>query len=209
MGKVYRARTPRPRLRQSSCGVSGSRAATIAAMVILTSASCAARRRVVAPAAPAIEDTRQGKTSVRVLNPPEIQPGAEPPSERITPAFASDENKLPEYPAYALKAGCREGAVPVRVHIGTDGNVAAQRDVPGRPLPNDPCHVAFRAAVQGAVKDWRFAPAFREQRTPGPDIDKDGKPDFDRWVQQGPVAIYLDFEFLFRVIGGKGEVRTR
>lgn len=183
------------------------RAAPIVAVVILTSVSCAARRRVEAPA---VVDTRQGKTSVRLLNPPEIQPGgADSASERITPAYASDENKLPVYPAYALKAGCREGAVPVRIHIGTDGNVAAQRDVPERPLPNDPCHVAFRAAVQSAVQGWRFAPAFRQRKTPGPDIDKDGRPDFDRWVQEGPVAIYLDFEFLFRVVGGKGEVRTR
>lgn len=112
------------------------RAATIAGVVILTSASCAARRRVVEPAA--VEDLQQGKTSVRILNPPEIQPGSEPRSERITPAFASDENKLTEYPAYALKAGCRDGAVPVRVHVGTDGNVSAQRDVPGRALPNPP-----------------------------------------------------------------------
>jgi hypothetical protein len=99
--------------------------------------------------------------------------------------------------------------VPVRVHINAEGNVQAQRDVPDHPLPNDPCHVAFRAAVQAAVQGWRYAPAFHEKKVPGPDIDKDGKPDFERWVQDGAVAIYIDYEFLFRVVNGKGEVRTR
>jgi hypothetical protein len=178
-----------------------------AVAILLMTSSCAHKPAPAPPVAPA--DDPKGRTSVRLLNPPEIKPGAEEPTERLTPAFASEENKLPEYPAYALKNGCRDGSVPVRVHINTEGNVSAQRDVPEHPLPNDPCLVAFRAAVQAAVQDWRFAPAFRQKKVPGPDIDKDGKPDFERWVQQGPVAIYLDFEFLFRVVGGKGEVRTR
>jgi hypothetical protein len=182
------------------------RAAAIA-IVLAFAAACAKPRKVEAPAAP--PDPDYGKTSVRLLNRPEVTPGDPDERERFTPAYASDENKLPEYPAYALKNGCRSGNVPVRVHINAEGNVAAQRDVPEHPLPNDPCHVAFRAAVQSAVQGWRFAPAFRQHKVPGPDIDKDGKPDFDRWVQDGPVAIYLDFEFLFRVVGGKGEVRTR
>ena len=99
--------------------------------------------------------------------------------------------------------------MPVRVHINTEGNVSAQRDVPDHPLPNDPCHVAFRAAVQAAVQGWRYAPSFHQHKAAGPDIDKDGKPDFERWVQDGAVAIYIDYEFLFRVVNGKGEVRTR
>lgn len=179
----------------------------VAVCVLFVAVACAHKHPIAARAAP-VEDTH-GRTSVRLLNPPEITTGAEEVRDRLTPAFASEDNKLPEYPAYALKNGCKDGSIPVRVHIGTDGNVSGQRDVPDRPLPNDPCLVAFRAAVQAAVKDWRFAPAFREKKVPGPDIDKDGKPDFERWVTQGPVAIYLDFEFLFRVVGGKGEVRTR
>jgi hypothetical protein len=144
-----------------------------------------------------------------LLNQPEITPGDVEVREKLTPAYASDANQLPEYPPYALKNGCRSGRVPVRVSISTEGNVSAQRDVPDHPLPGDACHVAFRAAVQAAVQGWRYAPSFRQRKVPGPDIDKDGKPDFERWVQDGPVAIYIDYEFLFRVVDGKGEVRTR
>jgi hypothetical protein len=125
----------------------------------------------------------------------------------MVPARASQENRLPEYPAYALRAGCRDGVVPVRVHIDADGNVTAQRDVPGRPLAEDQCHSAFRASVQGAVADWRFAPAFRQTMSPGRDLG-DGQTAIPRW-EQSAVAIYVDFEFRFDVKEGKGAVRTQ
>ena len=146
---------------------------------------------------------------MRVLNAPASPPpggGAEAgPAERMTPAYASPDNKLPEYPVYALKAGCREGAVAVRVHVDAEGNVSGQEDVPDHPLPTDQCHSAFRAAVQGAVNGWKFAPAFRQ--TP---IETSNSPRVPptRWKQE-PIAIYLDFEFTFEVVAGKGIVRTR
>jgi hypothetical protein len=173
----------------------------IALVVVL--AACAKRPPVAPPA-----DPLAGKTSVRVLD---AEVGAGVPSitdVRITPVYASDENKLPEYPDYALKAGCRTGKVPVRVFVDAAGNVSGQGDVPGRPLPGDPCLVAFRAAVQAAVAGWRFAPAFRQEPVLGPDRNGDGKPDVLRWSQSA-IAIYVDFEFSFDVIGGKGVVRSQ
>ena len=180
-------------------------AAAPAGLAIWVALACSARQQPVAPAAPV---DPEGRTSVRVLNPPSPSAEVVPTEGTITAALASYDNQLPVYPVYALKAGCRDGRVPVRVHIGTDGNVAAQRDVPSRPLPDDQCHMAFRAAVQAAVKDWKFAPAFRQKPTPGPDLDRDGKPDLTHW-EQSAVAIYVDFEFSFEVVDGKGVVRTR
>jgi len=80
---------------------------------------------------------------VRMLNEPERGSG-EPSSERITPAYASPENKLPTWP---FGRRCK---------------------APGP----DPC-----------------APIMR-------------------W-EQSPIAIYIDFEFSFQVIHGKGVVHTR
>lgn len=150
---------------------------------------------------------QEGRTTIRVLNRPEVDAGpVDALSESVTPAYASGENEVPEYPAYALKAGCRAGTVPVRVYVGPGGNVTGQRDIPERPLPSDGCHVAFRAAVQAAVNEWRFAPAYRLKPVPGP--ERDGQPGLTRW-EQTPIAVYLDFEFLFEVVGGKGVVRSR
>jgi hypothetical protein len=180
--------------------MTGSRA--LVALLLLS--ACHARRAPVVPPA----DPLAGKTSVRVLD-PELSTGTpEITDVRITPVYASDENKLPEYPAYALKAGCKTGKVPVRVFVGADGNVSGQGDVPGKPLSDQPCLVAFRAAVQSAVAGWRFAPAFRQEPVLGPDRNGDGKPDVVRW-NQTPIAIYVDFEFTFEVIAGKGVVRSQ
>jgi outer membrane biosynthesis protein TonB len=152
---------------------------------------------------------REGVTSVRVLEADSAKaPPADEVAERITPAFASDDNKLPVYPAHALEAGCQQGVVPIRVYVGTDGNVASIRSIPDRPVPDDECHFAFSAATYATVLAWRFAPAFRQTPKPGRDIDGDGRPDLTRW-EQTPIMIYLDFEFTFRVVEGKGDVQTR
>jgi len=150
----------------------------------------------------------EGRTSVRVLNTPapSSDGAVATQTERLTPAYASPDNRLPDYPAVALKAGCRRGVVAVRVHVDPEGNVSAQRDVPGRPLPADECHMAFRAAVQSAINTWRFAPAFRQ--TPIADPGADARAPVVHWKQE-PIAIYLDFEFTFDVVAGKGVVRPQ
>jgi hypothetical protein len=83
---------------------------------------------------------------------------------------------------------------------------SAQRDVPGHPLPADECHMAFRASVQSAINTWRFAPAFRQ--TPIVDAATDARAPVLHWRQE-PIAIYLDFEFTFDVVAGKGIVRPQ
>jgi hypothetical protein len=175
---------------------------TLAALVL---AGCASRLPPPAPAPSA----REGRTSVRVL---ESSSRPEPPPdavvERITPAFASDQNELPEFPDYALKAGCQHGVVPVRLYVGADGNVAGVHPIPGRPVVDDQCHSALWAATCGAVQKWRFSPALRQTPRPGPDLDGDGRPDFPLWEQR-PIMIYLDFEFTFDVVEGRGVVQAR
>jgi len=173
---------------------------------LLLVAACGARQR---PPEVVPLQTREGVTSVRVLH-DEIGKAPRPEVEvdRITPAYASDENKLPEYPVYALKAGCQQGVVPIRMTIGADGNVASVAPIPDRPVEKDQCHSAFWAAVCTTVQEWRFAPAFRLTSEPGPDADGDGHPD-STWRRQTPIAIYLDLEFTFRVVNGRGEVVSR
>jgi hypothetical protein len=185
-----------------ACGPSGAWAA---AAGLALSAACGARP----PRVPTPAPERSGVSSVRVLENPDRKPApADAVVERMTPAFASDANALPVYPAHALAAGCREGTVAIRVQIGDDGNVSRVEYVPDRPVANDACHSAFWAATSSAVRTWRFAPAFRQTPRPGPDLDGDDRPDFTRW-EQSPAAIYLDFEFAFRVVEGRGRVLSR
>jgi hypothetical protein len=177
----------------------GTRAVALGGLLL--SLGCAARSRP--PAAVALT----GATSVRVLENEATQASpSETPAETITPAFASDGNKLPEYPPYALRGGCQDGVVPIRVYVGADGNVSAVKPIPSRPVPADRCHSAFWVATYAAVQGWRFAPAFRQTPRPGRDVDGDGRPDLTDW-EQTPIAIYLDVEFTFRAVSGKGQVQ--
>lgn len=176
----------------------------LAAMAWLALAGCAARQ---SPPGPAAASSLEGRTSVRVLQSHSPEPPA-PTGAEITPAFASEQNELPEYPSFALRAGCQAGVVPIRVFVGPDGNVTRTGSIPGHPMADDLCHGAFWAATASAVRRWRFSPAYRQTPAPGPDVDGDGAPDFSRWEHE-PVTIYLDFEFTFRVVGGRGQVFAR
>jgi hypothetical protein len=144
-----------------------------------------------------------------LVDPPAATLGTEEkPAETITAAYASDQNRPPDYPPHALKAGCQEGIVPIRLYVGADGQVAKAGPIPNRPVKDEACHSAFWAATWSAVQGWRFAPAFRLVPKPGPDVDGDGVPDFSAW-EQTPIMVYLDFEFTFTVVDGKGQVLAR
>src|SRR5206468_10245462 len=107
---------PRAWQGNDGCRVSDARR-RLSVVLALASVCCAHHHKVMAP-------DPEGKTSVRVLNPPEIAGVSglpAPPGERITPAYASADNRLPEYPPYALKAGCTQGIVAVRVPVHPEG----------------------------------------------------------------------------------------
>lgn len=159
-------------------------------------AGCAAKGKAPVVAAPS-PDPLEGRTSVRILSSPDVRRA--PDESRVTevPAQAGPENELPIYPAAALRSGCGSGVVPARIHIGTNGRIVRQGDVPGRSLASDSCHTVFAEAVRAAVSQWGFFPAMRRV------CGGDGANCTDT-----PIAIYLDLEFRFDVVDGKGIVKT-
>ncbi len=176
-------------------------------IMVLVFMACAACRHAKAPV---ITDSRlEGRSSYRVLNEPETSPDAPDRSdESITAIYPFADNKTPEYPAAALKAKCKEGVVPVRIHVGTDGTVTGQKDIPGRPLPADACHMAFREAVRAVVNGWKFIPAFRVMSVANGAAHGEvraGPAHYERT----PLEADLDYEFLFQVVHGKEVVSNR
>jgi hypothetical protein len=144
-----------------------------------------------------------------VLAQPELgAPEVKAEVETLSPARADNQNALPEYPPAALAAPCPDAVVAVRVTVTTEGRATLFREVPGRPVSTDACHAAFWTATLAAMRDWRFMPATREVLHESLDVDGDGKPDYT-WLVPEPVAIYLDFEFTFRIVEGQGRVDSR
>ena len=91
------------------------------------------------PSSPA--SARHGESSFRVLAEAEVVNGApEPSPETITAIHPFAENQAPSYPDAALGAGCGDGLVPVRVHVGIDGRVSEIRRIPGRVVAGDACY---------------------------------------------------------------------
>jgi hypothetical protein len=150
---------------------------------------------------------REGRTSARALLPPPDAPGpASVERAEVTPVYASEDNALPTFPPYALKAGCGGGAYRVRVFVGADGNVSGSEDLAPMP-PGDRCATALTGAVHAAVSRWRYAPAFRTTRVPRPPLS-DGTTLPPGWKQE-PIPIFLDYEFTFSVVAGRPTVTAR
>jgi TonB family protein len=172
--------------------------ARILACVVVLLPACAARAKP--PAGPAVPpssvDTREGHTSVRVLDSPEARRPSSKSRVTVVAAEAGPENKLPEYPPAALRAGCGGGVVAVRIHIGPNGRVR-QSAVPGRSPASGPCQDAFAAAVRATVSSWGFFPAMR--RVCGDD---------ETGCTDSPITVYLDLEFRFEVVDGRGRVSS-
>jgi len=87
------------------------------------------------------------------------------------------------------------------VHIGTEGTVVAQTPIPGRPVADDSCHLAFRDSVGLAVAKWRFFPATRRTCR----VASGAPPD----CSEVPIQIFVDIEFTFDVVEGRGVVRSQ
>jgi outer membrane biosynthesis protein TonB len=169
----------------------------VAGATVVVASACASRPRTIAPPAA----TREGRTTFRVLSKPAAPARADEIQVTIIPVAPGSENQLPAYPADALGAGCGQGVVAVRIHIGPLGRVVKQVPVPGRHTPSDSCHVAFGTEVEATVENWGFFPALRQTCAPR----KGGPPS----CSSVPIESYVDLEFLFDLVDGQPRVRPR
>lgn len=151
------------------------------------------------------EERWSGKSSYRIVRPPtpERRPTTSAEIEESRVRYRTEEAqailplKLPEYPAAALAAKAGAAIVGVRVVIGTDGRVlsvepsAAVFSTPG------PYAADFLAAVQVAVRQWRFRPAeLQELHLAG-----EGSQSYWRAAKIEPTEAEFTIEFTFTASG--------
>ena len=147
---------------------------------------------------------RQGSSNYRVLAEAEVVSGApEPSADTVTAIYPHADNATPSYPAGNLKAGCGEGLVPIRIHVGIDGRVSDIRPIPGRSVAEDACYREFWAAASASVAKWTFVPAYRVRTIPSE------APGGEPTVERTPVGLDLDYEFMFGIVNGKGTVSSK
>jgi outer membrane biosynthesis protein TonB len=134
----------------------------------------------------------------------EVVSGApEPSANTVTAIYPLADNATPSYPASGLKAGCGEGLVPIRIHVGIDGRVSDIRPIPGRSIAEDACYKEFWAAVSASVAKWTFVPAYRVRTIPSE------APGGEPTVERTPMGLDLDYEFMFTIVNGKATVSSK
>lgn len=134
-------------------------------------------------------------------------PGSQATStEEVLPPVPMPGNLPLNYPPRPLAAGHGPATVVVRVIIDAAGRVEQVMDSPLMESTEDPFFGDFKSAVEGAIRSWVFQPAQWRQLEEGKDFDGDGKADYRRVVRSGPIPVYLDLRFDFRVVDGQGIV---
>lgn len=145
---------------------------------------------------------REGRASYRLLTadpePGVITPGASREGDEYVPAHASADNVPPSYPPTALEAGCGRGLVVLRVRLDREGAVTRVQQSPLGSTPAGACTELFRRAAEETLRGWRFAPARRQYRIAGLDLDHDGVADLPRWESE-PMEAEADIQFRFEV----------
>lgn len=116
------------------------------------------------------------------------------------------ETPPPDFPPGSLADGMEPTVIVVRIVIGEQGNILGVLDSPEAQDHGAP---AFRAAVEQAVRGWKYKPAIIRSLVGGEDVNSDGIPDLNVVTQDQPVRSYLDLRFTFEVVDGRGRVRMR
>lgn len=147
-----------------------------------------------------------GRSSFTILEQPrgpERKPVGEPTlSERQPRDVYSDARpagplETPVFPPAALRGGADSSVVGVRLSIDAKGNVTdVATSVVAFSTPG-PFAGEFRAAVEAAVRRWKFIPAERRHVIPMPNAQK------DYWYvkERTPVESMLDVAFTFHASG--------
>jgi hypothetical protein len=129
-------------------------------------------------------------------------------TEELVPPVPMPGNKAPEYPGTALAAGEGPVTVVVRVIIGTAGRIEQIMNSPLMESTASAYSADFKSAVEAAVGRWLFSPAQWRVLEEGEDLDADGKTDYRKVVSSTAIRVYLDLQFDFRVVNGKGVVAS-
>jgi TonB family protein len=181
------------------------------AMLVLGCAGCVSAQRAAPPAARPVmpkTDAAHGAVGMRFIADPSGEPPKLTDHQEFVAAQMVGPPVLPVYPAQALAASAPPFLVAVRITIDKDGKVTKIEDSPVLASSTGPFAGEFRAAVDDAVRRWRFSGGYIDQVEDGKDLDGDGKPDYTTLVERDPVDVLYDVRFDFEIVRGEGKVRS-
>lgn len=123
---------------------------------------------------------------------------SQPPVEVVQPAEPIEPLAQPLYPVAARGRQSMPATVGVRIVIDKTGRVAEVRHSPLAFTTPGPYATEFYAAVENALKRWRFVPAQRQKMTP---MQGGSAGRYWHVMKLGPSTDQLDVQFIFTASG--------
>lgn len=176
------------------------------AVLIALAAGCAARRPPEPTPAPPPPPADVGASKATYIFDPEnpaLHLDADVKFDRPRP---NDSNALPVYPERPLREHAGTHREVVRIVIDVRGQVSQVFNSPLEAGDGGPYAADFRAAVETAVRTWKYSPGVMRKIAPGNDLDGDGKADYTVTTSIDPIAVYYDVRFTFEIVNGAGVV---
>jgi outer membrane biosynthesis protein TonB len=147
----------------------------------------------------------EGRVAFELLADPNLTAPAVS-AQQVLMAPAPLDEPLPEYPELALATEAAPVTLAVRIIIDETGMVREVLDSPLDERPMGDKGGMYRAAVEEAVRRWRYHPAIIRTLGDGEDLNHDGRIDHRATLDEKPVRSYLDLRFTFEVVSGRGRV---
>jgi hypothetical protein len=131
-----------------------------------------------------------------------------PPGEQYVQPQVMHGNPMPAYPPSLIPLSLPPHVVVVRITANEESRVEDTRPSPLGGTTDDEYRETFETAVTQAVSGWKVFPAEIRRVKNGPDVDGDGKPDYEIVTARKMLKAFFDIAFRFEVINGKPVVRS-
>jgi hypothetical protein len=158
--------------------------------VIALAIACRSAKPV-PPPAPITQPESHGSVTAQMIADPSAPAVQLPPGEVYVQPQVMHGNPMPHYPADLIPLKLPPHVVVVRI-------TSNEQEYRGR----------FEEAVTEAVTTWRVFPAEIRKMKNGPDLDGDGKPDYEIVTARKVLKAFFDIAFRFEIVDGKPVVRS-
>lgn len=149
-----------------------------------------------------------GSVSAKLIADPSAPSVKLPPGEVYIQPQIMRGNPMPEYPADLISMRLPPHVVVVRITSNEHSRIEDIRPSPLGGSTEDEYLARFQEAVAQAVSSWKVYPAEIRKMKDGPDLDGDGKPDYDIVVGRKVLKAFFDVAFRFEIVDGKPVVRS-
>jgi hypothetical protein len=149
-----------------------------------------------------------GSVTAKLIADPNAPSVRLPPGEVYVQPQVMHGNPMPQYPAGLVSLKLAPHVVVVRITSNEESRIEDIRPSPLGGTTDDPFRSAFERAVTEAVTRWKVYPAEIRKMKNGPDIDNDGKPDYEIVTGRKLLKAFFDVAFRFEIVDGKPVVRS-